>query len=143
MTSSRLFIACPLFDGNIDSLDVQASAGSLARAFDCADGEQRADGRVSGQAIQRGGKSRLVDLLEKDGESLHAASVPPMASEIKETIQAALLTAGGAFLYPRTFFTISIAALQLSRICDHFFSAIASRVAIHVPPTHAITFSAR
>jgi hypothetical protein len=45
--------------------------------------------------------------------------------------------------YPLTLFTISIAALQLSRICAHFFSAIASRVAIQVPPTHATAFSAR
>jgi len=44
---------------------------------------------------------------------------------------------------PRTLFTISMAALQLSRIWDHFFSAMASREAIHVPPTHATVFSAR
>jgi hypothetical protein len=44
---------------------------------------------------------------------------------------------------PRAFFTISTAALQLSRIWVHFFSAMASREAIHVPPTHATVFSAR
>ena len=48
-----------------------------------------------------------------------------------------------ACAYPRTLFTISIAALQLSRIWAHFFSAMASREAIQVPPTQAITFSPR